>query len=281
MIWQTRSKMGGNSAKPPGGRVALSPLRGWLWVMLIALYVASFAIMGRLLVTIEDFGLLPWYLALLAVFLLLFSVIWVRPGMAPHLLHLVLATQCLVILGLLALEPEFDFVTSLFVPLAYQAALVFSGRARWIWTGSLVVLIGASLMVALGPFRGLGLAMTTMAVAIAFPALAVASREIELARADSQKMVADLEATHQRLEEYAAQADELAVMEERNRLARELLDSVSQAMFSILLATRSAQIMQQKDPDGVPAQLEQLQALTQEALVRMRGFIAELRPKTG
>ncbi|HLA82136.1 MAG TPA: histidine kinase, partial [Thermoleophilia bacterium] len=160
-------------------------------------------------------------------------------------------------------------------------ALVFSGRARWIWTGSLVVLIGASLMVALGPFRGLGLAMTTMAVAIAFPALAVASREIELARADSQKMVADLEATHQRLEEYAAQADELAVMEERNRLARELLDSVSQAMFSILLATRSAQIMQQKDPDGVPAQLEQLQALTQEALVRMRGFIAELRPKTG
>jgi len=136
-------------------------------------------------------------------------------------------------------------------------------------------------MVALGPFRGLGLAMTTMAVAIAFPALAVASREIELARADSQKMVADLEATHQRLEEYAAQADELAVMEERNRLARELLDSVSQAMFSILLATRSAQIMQQKDPDGVPAQLEQLQALTQEALVRMRGFIAELRPKTG
>jgi signal transduction histidine kinase len=50
-------------------------------------------------------------------------------------------------------------------------------------------------------------------------------------------------------------------------------------MFSILLATRSAQIMQQKEPDGVSAQLEQLQELTQEALVRMRGFIAELRPK--
>jgi signal transduction histidine kinase len=247
--------------------------------MLIALYVAGFAIMGRLLITIEDYGLLPWYLALLAAFLLLFSVIWVRPGMAPPQLHLVLATQCLVVLAVLALEPEFDFVTALFVPLAYQAALVFSGRARWIWIGSLVFLIGASLMVALGPLRGLGLAMTSMAVAIAFPALAMASREIELARADSQNMVAELEATHQRLEEYATQADELAVMEERNRLARELHDSVSQAMFSILLATRSAQIMQQKEPDGVSAQLEQLQELTQEALVRMRGFIAELRPK--
>ena len=79
--------------------------------------------------------------------------------------------------------------------------------------------------------------------------------------------------------EYATEVEDLAVRQERNRLARELHDSVSQALFGIQLAARSAQIMRAKEPDALPAQLEQLQELTQDALVRMRGFIAELRPK--
>ena len=92
-------------------------------------------------------------------------------------------------------------------------------------------------------------------------------------------MLSDLEATNEQLKEYAAEVEELAAVEERNRLARELHDSVSQAMFGIVLATRSAQIMRERDPAGVPAQLERLQVLTQDALARMRGFISELRPK--
>jgi signal transduction histidine kinase len=75
--------------------------------------------------------------------------------------------------------------------------------------------------------------------------------------------------------------EELAAMEERNRLARELHDSVSQTMFSLLLATRSAQILLERDPVRVRPQLEQLQELTQSALAQMRSLIAELRPKTG
>ena len=90
----------------------------------------------------------------------------------------------------------------------------------------------------------------------------------------------ELEETHRRLKKYAAEVEDLAVLEERNRLARELHDSVSQAMFGIQLATRSAQILRKKDPEAVPAQLEQLQTLTHEALARMRGFISELRPKS-
>ena len=119
-----------------------------------------------------------------------------------------------------------------------------------------------------------------MAVTVAFPALALASRDIENSRAESREMVAELQTTNERLRAYAAEVEELAVIEERNRLARELHDSVSQAMFSVQLATRSAQIMLQKDPQAVEAQLEQLQTLTHDALARMRGFISELRPPT-
>jgi two-component system NarL family sensor kinase len=78
------------------------------------------------------------------------------------------------------------------------------------------------------------------------------------------------------------------LQEERNRLARELHDSVSQTMFSIILNIRSTQILLERDPAQVRAQqvraqqvrtqLEQLQKLTQSALAQMRSLIAQLRP---
>ena len=104
-------------------------------------------------------------------------------------------------------------------------------------------------------------------------------KELVAAGRQSQEMLSELQITHQKLEAYAAQAEELAALEERSRLARELHDSVSQTMFSIVLNTRSTQILLERDPDRVRPQLEQLQALTQNALAEMRGLIAQLRPQ--
>ena len=142
-----------------------------------------------------------------------------------------------------------------------------------------LALILVPLTVALG-LRGLGMALVPMAIAVALAALAAASQDIDADCAESQRMVADLEGTHRSLERYAAEIDSLAAIEERNRLVRELHDSVSQAMFAIQLATSSAQILLDKDPGAAHTQLEQLRGLTQDALARMRGFIAELRQPT-
>ena len=94
-------------------------------------------------------------------------------------------------------------------------------------------------------------------------------------------MLAELEATHRRLKTYAGQVEELAALEERNRLARELHDSVSQTIFSLILNARSAQMLLERDPARVRSQLEQLQELAQSALGEMRGLIAQLRPRNG
>ncbi len=72
----------------------------------------------------------------------------------------------------------------------------------------------------------------------------------------------------------------MAALEERNRLARELHDSVSQTLFGIILTARSAQLLLERDPDRLPSELERLQALTQNALAEMRGLIAKLRPQS-
>jgi PAS domain S-box-containing protein len=74
------------------------------------------------------------------------------------------------------------------------------------------------------------------------------------------------------------QAGELAAGEERAHLARELHDSVTQALFSMTLVSRSVEMLLDRDPDAAKAQLAQLRDLQREALAEMRALIFELRP---
>ena len=70
----------------------------------------------------------------------------------------------------------------------------------------------------------------------------------------------------------------LAVVEERNRLARELHDSVTQSLFSITLTIEAARALLHRDLDATERQLVALGERAQEALVEMRGLIHSLRP---
>ena len=248
-------------------------------VLLAALYLVSAGFAVRLFATMQNAGLRPWYAALFAVFFALFSLIWAFPRIPVLWIHATIALECAVAVGLLLLGPKFDYMTSLLILPVYQAAAVLSARVRWVWASAILVIMLAAQTGTLG-LRGVGLALTPMAVAIALAALASARRTAEEARAQSERLVEELEAKRRQLEQYAAEI-EMAGMEERNRLVRELHDSVSQAMFAVLLSARSGQLMVDKDPAGLPAHLERLRDLTQEALARMRGFIAELRSPEG
>jgi PAS domain S-box-containing protein len=74
------------------------------------------------------------------------------------------------------------------------------------------------------------------------------------------------------------QAAELAAGEERAHLARELHDSVTQALFSMTLVSRSIEMLLDRDVEAARTQLAQLRDLQREALAEMRALIFELRP---
>lgn len=73
-------------------------------------------------------------------------------------------------------------------------------------------------------------------------------------------------------------AQEAAVLEERNRLARELHDSVTQQLFSMTLTSQAARAHLEKNPQRAAAQLERLQETATAALAEMRALIFQLRP---
>jgi len=74
-------------------------------------------------------------------------------------------------------------------------------------------------------------------------------------------------------------AQEMAALEERNRLARELHDSVSQALYGIALGTRTAQTLLDRDPAALREPLDYVLSLAEAGLSEMRALIFELRPE--
>lgn len=75
-----------------------------------------------------------------------------------------------------------------------------------------------------------------------------------------------------------ADAQGKAALEERQRLARELHDSVSQALFGIGLGARTARKLLDQDPAKVAKPLDFVISLAEAALTEMRALIFELRP---
>jgi signal transduction histidine kinase len=71
---------------------------------------------------------------------------------------------------------------------------------------------------------------------------------------------------------------ELSIVEERNRLARELHDSVTQKLFGVTLTAESAATVIERDPSEARQQLQRLQQLAREAMEELRSLIFELRP---
>ena len=71
-----------------------------------------------------------------------------------------------------------------------------------------------------------------------------------------------------------------ATTAERRRLARELHDSVSQALFGIALGARTAQELLTRDPKRAGDTIDYMLKLTDGALAEMRALIFELRPES-
>jgi PAS domain S-box-containing protein len=75
------------------------------------------------------------------------------------------------------------------------------------------------------------------------------------------------------------QAQTLATLQERQRLAQNLHDAVNQSLFSAGLIAEVLPRLWERDPAKGRRSLEDLRRLTRGALAEMRGLLAELRPQ--
>jgi signal transduction histidine kinase len=92
------------------------------------------------------------------------------------------------------------------------------------------------------------------------------------------QLARDLNRMAEQIQTLLASRQALAVVEERNRLARDLHDTVKQHVFANALLVRAARKQLDRDPDAASARLEEAEQLAEQTQQELINLIGALRP---
>jgi signal transduction histidine kinase len=255
-----------------------NPIKSRELLSFLASFLLLASVFGRSIPRYSGTPYLGWLIGLLAAFILLFATEWWISKRFPRYRPFYFILQFLIILFLLLYLPPFDYFAVLFIPLTGQAFWFLPYRSALRLTIAFAIASAVSMVDGFGWMEGLSFALTYTAVLSFVVIICLTTLRAEQAQAESQALLKELGDAHRELQAYAEKVEELASAQERNRLARELHDSVTQTIFSMTLTAQAARILLDRDPSRLAGQLDRLQSLAQNALAEMRTLIQQLRP---
>jgi signal transduction histidine kinase len=176
---------------------------------------------------------------------------------------------------------DLDFLPTLFYPLSFVAVRFFGRRVGFIWIAAFILAMAGPVLIGWEwQLAGVMIVVLDGAVCILVGSYAYLIQHAEQAREANQGLLTELQGTHHQLQEYSDQLEELAVVQERSHMARELHDSVTQTIFSMNLTVQAARMLVDKEPAGVAQQLDRLQELARGAAGEIQMLVSQLRPRS-
>jgi len=198
---------------------------------------------------------------------------------SPFKAHLYFGVQSALAIGAILLSYEQDFFSMLFLPLAGQVMFVFSRRTAFGWVIFFAIATVVGLFIKFGAFEGLSKCFPYLAGLFLIASFSNMMLRANEARLQSDRLLNELQQAHRQLQEYASQSEELATAKERNRLARELHDSVAQTLYGLTLQAEAAsRKLNAGQIDEVVDYLGEIRDSAQQTLKETRLLIFELRP---
>ena len=208
-------------------------------------------------------------LGLVILFAVLYRLAFQSGGYARHS-SLYFGAQALILSLLFLLGSDnSDAFNFLFIILCVNIAVVSTGRVTALW---IAVCFGVESWIILAT-RGTEGLYAIVFYAIAFVVsgfFGYTIQQVERERDRNQQLVQELQDTQRKLQE-------LAVVEERNRLARDLHDSVKQQVFAISMQLSAARASL-SETDGAYRSVVQAETLAQQAGAELTTLIHQLRP---
>jgi signal transduction histidine kinase len=259
---------------PPSNRIYQS-------VYYLAIGLIYFAVFLRTILFYQSTPYLGKMLGLMLGFLLVFLVEHALTRRSGKWFNVYLGVQSLLVflLFFFSNHEDYDYISLLFAILGMQA---MQHLDRWngrIWIALFFIIFGFPFIWLEGPLEGVIRLVLFGSVVIFLSAYSLATRHAQEARAQNQSLMQQLQTANLQLESHSDTLKQLGVAQERQRLRRELHDSVTQTIFSMTLTTQSALLLVDRDFSRVGIQLERLNQLAQSALTEMHTLISELRPE--
>ncbi|HEY0556847.1 MAG TPA: sensor histidine kinase, partial [Thermoanaerobaculia bacterium] len=172
-------------------------------------------------------------------------------------------------------------IAGLAIALLAQSALSLVGELRKLalWLGLAYALIALMVFFEQVAFGGDGAGWLLMAVPLAIAAAFAWMGRRPLRSEETAAEIAALKIPGEIRQGLLRQIEESAAQEERNRLARDLHDSIKQQLFSINVGTATAQERWESDPEGARGALADVRRSAHEAMVEMQAMLHQLRPE--
>lgn len=232
--------------------------------------VAYLTIAGVALVswfTLDDPLRRWWALGLVVAFGLVNAYSESRPG---HIYpQFYFAVQTAITLGLLLIEASGFLFNVLFFILSAQAMVTLPTRHGLAWIGLFGTITVLVIVSQVGP-TGFLYALPNFGGYAFFGAFGNVLRETEAARRRNEQLLHDLRAAQQ-------QVQGLAVAEERNRLAREMHDTLGHRLTVAVVQLEGAQRLIPTDPERAARMIGAMREQMKEALADLRRTVAAVR----
>jgi signal transduction histidine kinase len=289
------ASLGYTGAKMPGKRERAQPKRstdkwptfpmpptgthGGGHLLLGGAYLTTAAIYAASLVGAPDLRQPPTWITLTVLFGLFALSIYLYTEFFEHFWKrlAVQLFQIALVFGVVIVGEGADFLPILYfivVPMAYlsfdfvQASGLTLLCLSALFLSYLVVADLVEALAVLLPYGG-GFAF--------FAAVSTALIQQQKDRQRAEQLLAELEDAHRQLRSYAAQVEALAVAEERNRLSREIHDSLGHYLTAMTMQLQAAGKLVAKEPERAAESIAKAEEMARESLAEVRRSVAALR----
>jgi len=253
-------------------------IKNWAFSMAAVFAELAIGVPGVLIAFANDLPNRWWVLGLTTLFLTI-SVLFTfarrlhsRPYLAIYLL-----VEAALTVALVALNPRMNFYVIWFYVLTIEAIMGFSRRMGLLWLVGFVILTVLTLTL-VSPLDDV---LITIPIYLGgfffFATFANATFQANQARQESQQLLEELREAHARLQEYAGKAEQLAVSEERNRLSREMHDTIGHRLTVAAVQLEGVERLIALDPDKAAGMTAVVRDQIREALGELRRTVATLR----
>lgn len=170
------------------------------------------------------------------------------------------------------------FSAILLLPLAGHA--VFLAPGYWLYVVNIFIVIGY--IFAVNSYSGdLSIVWSTLPTILAgliyimvFTQMAI---DEERSKNEVERLVMELEDVNAKLRTYAEEVEQLTVIKERNRIAREIHDGLGHYLTTIHMQLLAAQVVIDEDKNKAKDSIEKARSQSQMALIDVRRSISTLR----
>jgi signal transduction histidine kinase len=220
---------------------------------------------------------LRWLVVILLAAVAILQLLMPRGGSPTWRIHLYLAVHGSLVAALMFIQPGWTMYPVLYIAPIIWGILALPLREGAAWIGIYVLAAAASFAVGINLEEGLIALFLYGVLYTFFGAFARAWARADASRRESQGLLEELRQAHLQLQDHALRAEEMAVVEERNRLAREMHDTLGHRLTVASVQLEAAERLCPTDPLRAESLVSTVREEVREALSELRASVATLR----